>query len=158
RDDFVGDLARITSSTRRIERDRTVKALGSGRRGRTRQRNRRRCQYRSWRCGRASIPITRLVQYGLCVELLACGLRAHQQAGVAISDGDVLPVTQTTIALCSLVVAFRIRERILLTGQQGAAGADRAEQHRGVFETWQVEIAPEVIDELLNSDVIAAPQ
>src|SRR5262245_8232424 len=102
RDDLLGDLACITPSTRRIECDRAVKASGSGWRGRIRRGGHRR-RHRSWWCDRASVPATGLGWQGLRVELPACDLRAHQQSGVAVSDNNVLPATQTAVALDGLV-------------------------------------------------------
>src|SRR5215813_3924928 len=148
RDDLIGDLAGVTPGPRWVERDCAVKAPGSQRRGRTGRRDRRRCRNRSWRCDRASGPVNRLGRRGLCTDLPARDLRMYQQSGVAITDGGVLPPTQTAITLGSLVVTFCICERILLPRQQCAAVADRAEQHQGLLETRQVEVPPEVVNEL----------
>src|SRR5256885_10266895 len=55
RDDLVGDLARVTPGTLRIERHRAVKAPGSGWRDRTGRRDNRQCRHRSWRRDLASV-------------------------------------------------------------------------------------------------------
>jgi hypothetical protein len=75
-----------------------------------------------------------LGQWGLRVELPPRDLRTHQESGVTLTDGDVLPTTQTAIPLGGCIVAFGIREGILLPGQQSAPVADGTEQYRSLLE------------------------
>ena len=77
---------------------------------------------KSWLSSRASVPATRrLGRRGLCMNLPACDLRAHQQSEVTVTDGDVLSVTQAAISPGLLVEVISLGKAVLVPRQQAKA-------------------------------------
>ncbi len=84
-----------------------------------------------------------LDEHARCIGVHQDGPAAHR----ARHDSD----------LC-VVVAVGVGEGVLLPGEQGDAVADGGEQHAGIGQARQVEVAREVLDELLDGDMVAAPE
>ena len=94
----------------------------------------------------------------LGVHLPPRQIRLHQQPRTLGGQRHHLSTAQPSVAPRALVVALGVRERVGLPGEQRQPVADRLHQHLGPGEPRQVEIAREVLDELLHRDVIAAPE
>ena len=95
----------------------------------------------------------------LRVELPAGDVRLDHHAGhVRVRERDHLSAAETAIPPGVLVDAVRVAEALGHPGQQADASGDGLQQHRRVLQARQVEIAGEVVDELSDRHVIAAPE
>src|SRR5204863_542188 len=73
-------------------------------------------------------------------------------------QGYELSAAQSPVTTRHLVEAVGEGETLLFPRQQPEAVTDGADQHRGILETREVDIAREVLGELLHPDVIVAPE
>lgn len=82
----------------------------------------------------------------------------EQSRSIGIDVRHLPPELQSAVASRRFIAAVREGERILLPGQQGEAGSYRFEQHCGLFEPGQIEIAGEVFDKLSNGHIVPTPE
>ena len=82
-----------------------------------------------------------------------------EQAGrVGVDEGDVLAASQAAVAAGGLVEAVGEGEAFFFPGQQTGSVADGADQDVGVLEPGEVDVASEVLGELLDGDVTVIAQ
>ena len=87
------------------------------------------------------------------------GLTSMPAASTSTSvKEDYLSAEQAAIPFGVLVVAVRVGEALVLPGQQPDAGVDGLQQHARLPQARQIEVASEVVDELPDLHVVAAPQ
>src|SRR5437899_8346834 len=157
---LVGDSARVAADALWIEDDGPMEGLEL------------RCGRRSHRGGGASAfprllaaPLTRslLGRLGLRLrlDLPSRRRRAHEKTSVVVRDRDVLPDPEATVAPRRLVVAVGVSEGILLPGDESHAFPYGVDQNARVLQPRQIDVAGEVVDELLDGNAlcrVAAPE
>ena len=77
---------------------------------------------------------------------------------VGISQSDVLSAAQYPATARSLIEAVGEPETLRFPSQQPDTVAADADQHQRILETREVDIAREVLGELLYRDVVAPPE
>ena len=92
-------------------------------------------------------------------ELPACDVRLDDHARrIHVRQGDGLPAAQAAVAPVRLVEAVRVAEAVVGPGQESDAVGDGAQQHGWLRQARQVEVTGEVLDDLPDGHVVAAPQ
>src|SRR5712692_5046942 len=111
-DDLFGDLACVPACSLRIECHSPMKSPGV--RVMLRRDRIHIGVHRNWSPRRDR----RRWRFGFGIELAPGYIWPDKQAGVAVINGDVLASPQSSVPMCRLIVAFCIRERVLLPSQQ----------------------------------------
>src|SRR5579883_3281960 len=90
----------------------------------------------------------------LSIQLLARYVRLDEKTRTVGRDADAMPAMQPAVARRRFVVTLRIAERVCTPCQQGEPIPDGLHQHLGTGDARQIEIAREIVDELLHRDVV----
>jgi hypothetical protein len=172
-DDLLGDSSGVAAEACGVEGDGAVEPPGPGGFGwRRSRRHGPRPGSRSWARSRArrgrSAPACDLGAWshndvhlgGVGVELGAGDGVLDEQAGrVGVAQGDVLAASQAAVAAGGLVEAVGESEALLLPGQETGPVADGTDRDVGVLEAGEVDVAGEVVGELLDGEVaVIAPE
>ena len=95
----------------------------------------------------------------LRVELLSRDIRLDEQpTRIGIGQRNDLSAAQPAIPLRLVVEAVCDRKRVVCPGEKADSVAHRPQQNRRVGDARQVQVSREILHDLLNRDVVTAPE
>src|SRR5689334_16661817 len=94
----------------------------------------------------------------LTIQLLARYFGLDDNARTFECDAPDLAGTQSLVAASGIIVALSVGKGILLPGQDPNPLLNRLRQDVRVAQAWEVEILRKIFGQLLDADMLAAPE